>query len=360
MQEKLTSKCPPYWQPCTKPVLVCALLISRLADEGQLMRRFVPLLIGCLAILFTVACGAILPPVTFTSDRDGNLEIYAAKPGDAERNLTNSIVPQYSPIVSPNGQLVAFLSRIGEDVLIDAMRIDGSGLQQLSPRTGKYTNPKWSPDSMRITYVSIQDSNPMIYVTSLDDSDPVLLTSISASDVGGWSPDGKSIVFAVNRGSEQGIYSRNPDGVNEFRLTDTEDYSPRWSPVDDQIAFLSMRDGNPEIYVMNVDGTEQKRLTDNMSVESQISWSPDGQQALYVSEVDGNPEIYIVDIKTGDQSRLTVNKFIDERPTWSPNGDKIAFVSYQGGDAEIFIMDATGDNQNRLTNNTFQDTDPSW
>ena len=44
-----------------------------------------------------------------------------------------------------------------------------------------------------------------------------------------------------------------------------------------KIAFTSDRDGNFEIYTINPDGSDEVRLTNNAEVDSYPTWSPDGR-----------------------------------------------------------------------------------
>ena len=48
-----------------------------------------------------------------------------------------------------------------------------------------------------------------------------------------------------------------------------------------KILFVSNRDGNQEIYTMNPDGTNQQRLTNSAENEHIANWSPDGSKILY-------------------------------------------------------------------------------
>ncbi|MFZ1880322.1 MAG: hypothetical protein WAU41_09155 [Gaiellaceae bacterium] len=90
-----------------------------------------------------------------------------------------------------------------------------------------------------------------------------------------WSPDGTVIAFSRLHephlgptGStryRQDIYVIRPDGTGLQRLTrlTTDNVSPAWSPDGKRIAFASDRgrDDLYDIYVMNADGTKQTRLT---------------------------------------------------------------------------------------------------
>ncbi len=339
---------------------------GNLAEVGGEMRHVTispKLLIGgssvLLLLLLGTACGSGSGPIVFTSDRDGNRELYSVRNGDGETNITNTAQDEYSPAVSPDGQWVAFLAVEGADVVLEAMWVDGTERQRLTPGPGRRSMPRWDTDSSRIAYVQEMDGVSNIYVVGIDGSEPMRLSSIPSVEVGNWSHDGQSVVFAARVGEERGIYVRNPDGVNEFRLTDAADTSPIWSPDSEMIAFLSRRGGGVDLFVMNADGSEQRQLTDNDASEYQISWSPSGRQVLFVSEVDGNPEVYAVDLEH-KLVRLTTNKIRDDEPVWSPDGRQIAFVSYGDSDPEIFVMDADGGSQDRLTNNSYRDSTPSW
>ena len=317
-------------------------------------------------IVLALACRTGTPPIVFTSDRDGNLEVYSVRADGRgeEENLTKSPRDEFSPSLSPNGRHVAFLSGDSGDMRLEVLRISGEDRTLVFSGGGEITHPTWGPDSERLAYALAQESGNAVYVSDSEGEESVLLSKVAADEVGGWSPEGDFIVFSVRDGADQGLYIRNPDGVNEFRRTQSTDYGATWSPDSRYIAFLSTRDGNPEIYVVDPEEGEEVRVTDSDAPEYDLSWSPNGKRLLFVTERDGNAEIYSIEIKDRGMSdnltRLTHNEVRDEQPTWSPNGRRIAFVSYLDGDAEIFVMESDGQDQQRLTNNDSQDTEPSW
>ena len=318
-------------------------------------------LLAALACLATAACAGGSGSILFTSDRQDDLEVYMIDPETGvEQALTNSLPDEHAPVLSPDGSMAAFLSGDEGGMALEVMQVDGTGRRRLGQPTARIDSYRWSPDGARIAYVSQDGDDSFLYVIDTDGGDPMLLTAVPVDHVGGWSPRGDAVAFAVSSHGNRGIWARNPDGVNELRLTDQDDYQPVWSPDAKRIAFLSRRDGNPELYVMLADGSEQTRLTNTTEPEYQISWSPKGGRILFVSERDGNAEIYVTDVRGDNVLRLTTNNVRDEEPVWSPNGRRIAFVSYLDGDADIFTMDVDGDRQRRLTNNDFEDTGPSW
>ena len=308
-----------------------------------------------------MACGSAPTPIIFTTDRDGNLEIYATDiSGQHVTNLTNSPTNEFSPVLSPDRKSVAFRSGTPENNSIDVINIMGGHRKQITPSTGNHGDQRWSPASDRLAYLVENGTAPSIYVSDSDGANALPLTAIRGDEIGGWSSDGKAVTFAVREGLSRGIYVRNPNGVNEFQLTDQGDYSPIWAPGSRKIAFISKREDSPDIYVIDTDNGDLQRLTESEAEEYDLSWSPNGDMLLFVSDQDGSPEIYTVSADGRSLRRLTHNTVKDVQPVWSPNGERIAFVSHLDGDAEIFVMDADGDNQHRLTNNNAQDTQPSW
>ena len=329
--------------------------------------------IGLSVLLLMIASGCSRPDAQrlyFTSDRDGNLEIYSVNLSNGtEQNITNSGEDERFPTISKDRKAIVFLTEPKNtnpidkvDNIVETMNIDGTDRFALTRRSaGFHSDTRWSPDGKRIVYLVDNRGERQILISPLGSKETTLLTTIAGDGVGDWSDDGQSVAFTVQNSDEQGVYIRNADGVNERRLTTGPDSEPVWSPDGSRIAFISTRDGNSAIFVINVDGkTDEEKITDGSESEYDVSWSPNGRKLLFVSEKDGNPEIYTADPDSMERTRLTNNTAMDKQPVWSPDGRKIAFVSNLDGDTEIFVMDAEGDNQKRITNNESADHSPSW
>ncbi len=84
--------------------------------------------------------------MAFTSDRDGNLEIYAMDvDGGGVRRLTDDPGNDEYPTWSPDGQWIAFHSDRDGDFDIYIVRPDGSDLRQLTDDDDNDMQPSWSP-----------------------------------------------------------------------------------------------------------------------------------------------------------------------------------------------------------------------
>jgi Tol biopolymer transport system component len=114
----------------------------------------------------------------------------------------------------------------------------------------------------------------------------------------------------------------NADGSGQRSLTrnaaDDHVHTGGWSPDGRRIVFHSNRGGNRDIYVMNADGSGQRNLTSNPAADLFAAWSPDGTQIVFTRRVGlGNPEIYVMNADGSGQRNLTRN-LGGAAPAWAP------------------------------------------
>lgn len=331
----------------------------------------------------TMACASGGKGIVYVSEEDGNAEIYVVEPesGDSYAVDSRPSSTESSPRWSPDGTYIAFVSGELGNLHIAVASADGKEpvrrltLSEGSASDGNQESPRWDADGGQIAYVTDMDGHSDVYVVSPnigngEPGSPIRITSGDTEEfLGDWSPDGQWLVFSRRGGEEaQGLWLRNPAGVNLFQLTSGNDLAPVWSPDGDAIAFVRNVEGNRDIYLLLPEDDDDWRgpvkaepLITSPEADHSPAWAPDGDTLVYVSNRDGNPEIYV--IETDDDNsplRLTTNEAEDVQPVWSPDGKRIAFVSDLHGEGEIFAMDADGSNQQRLTHNDARDHSPDW
>ena len=199
-------------------------------------------------------------------------------------------------------------------------------------------------------------ANTDIYVVNSNGTGTIRLTSEAGADINpAWSPDGRKIAFASDRGGNREIYVMNADGTEPVRLTNNAapDYSPAYSPNGQRIAFVSQRDGNAEIYVMDVDGTNVSRLTNNSLPDVDPAFSPDGRQIAFSRNGVG---IYLMNADGSTETRLTTSGS-DAQPAWSPDGKAIALL--RDGTA-IWLMNADGTQSRQFLDWNYSRANPAW
>ncbi|HLO28287.1 MAG TPA: hypothetical protein VK249_04080 [Anaerolineales bacterium] len=261
----------------------------------------------------------------FSSDRDGNSEIYAL-------NLAN----------------------------LAAARLTTNSAQDMQPAL--------APDSVGVAYVTNQDGNNEIYLTGVNGGVPSNLTKNAADDQQpAWSPDGNWIVFTSNRDGNQEVYIMRRDGTELRNLTNNPagDFAPTWysvgSPLgtQDWIAFATTRDGNQEVYKVKPDGTGLTNLTQNPSNDTAPAGVTGGAVLAFMSDRSGNWEIYTMTDTGGSPTNITNSPAQDIDPAFNPNG-WIAFSTDRDGNQEIYIVRFNGGSAFNLTKNPSQDRYPDW
>ena len=172
------------------------------------------------------------------------------------------------------------------------MNIDGSGLKQITNIPEGACEPKWSPDGLRIVFIS-----PCVRHLS---SYPGAGLSIIKADGTGLIP-----------------LPSAPGG----------DYDPSWSPDGNQIAFTSLRkEGVPGIFILNLlDYTVKSLVDDETRAISQPAWSPNGKEIAYVNS---DNRVWVMDAN-GENRRSLISgegDYLISGPSWSPDGTVVIYT----------------------------------
>ena len=292
-------------------------------------------------------------------------EVGFPQPGEPCGASSDPPTPAPAPAPAANGRIVFSSNRDGNSEIY-AMNADGTGVSRLTNHSGSDYGPAWSPDRQRIAFTSNRSGDDEIYVMNADGTGVSRLTygtggSYQVVPPGmsqpAWSPDGQRIAVSWNRYGDNfyEIYVMNADGTNVSRLIGGYlDFNPAWSPDGQRIAFerIVLGDSTSDIYVVNEDGSNLTRLTTNNGYDGTPAWSPDGERIAFASWRNGRLDIYVMNADGSNQTGLTDG----DDPAWSPDGQRIAFSSGR----DIYVMNADGSNPTRLTSHSAADLDPHW
>jgi TolB protein len=264
--------------------------------------------------------------IAFASDRDGNWELYAMRPGQpgSVERLTDHPADDLYPAWSPDGTQLACASRRDGNSEIYIMDVATGGLRRVTDQGSEEWAPAWSPDGHYLAYQSDRNGQSDVYVCAVDGSDETRLTPMEGNhEAPHWSPDGKRIVFDSDLDVAElvhasiNLYIMNADGSNPRRIISYAE-SPRWSPDGRTIAFTTRWTGRWQVYLANADGSGARRLTNVAHDTRYPAWSPDGRWLAFAGNEEGHWELYAISVDGGQPLRLTASSGDSTYPVWGP------------------------------------------
>jgi dipeptidyl aminopeptidase/acylaminoacyl peptidase len=266
-----------------------------------------------------------------------------------------------SPNISPDGKNILF-TRGWVDKTSDQSRsnlwivdIEGKRVRELTHGNWRDFSPVWSPDGKKIAFLSDRDETTQIHVMWLDTREVAQLTHLDRSPGSlRWSPNGKKLAFTLFIPDDESILPvklpKKPEGA-------------KWAKPAVIVDRLSWsRDGrgptpkgNTHIFVIDAElGGTPKKVTSGDYSHSDPQWSQDGKK-IYFSAIRkpdaeylrGDSEIYSVDLSTLKIKTLTDRKGPDRGPRISPDGKWIAYTGYDDKNytshlSNLYLMDVQG------------------
>lgn len=223
--------------------------------------------------------------IYFSSDMSGNSEIWSINPdGSGQRQLTNDVAADATPISSADGNHIFFTSNRTGIVNIWRMNADGSDQVQLTQNEGGGLISV-SSDGQWVYYRHGRTQTLWRVSTKGDGEQMILDKQKSRFAV---SPDGSLAGFIELRDDERilTIVSLS-DGklVKEFHLADRSNFilNITWIPDTKSLAYItSNRDlKNDTVWIQNMDSEKPQKITDlgdeEEVAESGLTLSPDGK-----------------------------------------------------------------------------------
>ncbi len=296
----------------------------------------------------------------FQSEREEGNPFYQIYLMDLETGDTERISPGIGKTtcawIHPDGKRVLFASTHTDTASKQLQEAEIK--ERLTAKTRKYS---WD-----------YDEHYDIWEYTLADKSLKNLTHTRGYDAeGGWSPDGKKLVFASNRSAYEKplskedeerlkidkqyfmeIYTSDADGSNVTRLTEAPGYDggPFFSADSKQICWrrFTPKGDQAEVWVMNVDGSNQRPVTKLGAMSWAPYFHPSGEYLIFTTNLQGfaNFELYIVDTAgKHDPVRVTTTEGFDGLPVFSPDGKKLSWTSGRtsGGASQIFMADWSHD-----------------
>ena len=294
------------------------------------------------------------------------------EPEEDKKNFLNyqdlfSLEYAANPVVMPDGDHVVY-ERRSMDIMKDSMRrnlwtvaLDGSSHMPLLSDSKNHYSPVFSPDGSKMAYLSSKEGKVQIYMRDVKTGHTARVTDVAMSPNSlSFSPDGKQIAFAMfTPAKAKPLFSLpfKPKGAKwakDAQYIDSTLFQRDGSGMN--------RPGNLQIYVVpTIGGTPRQITTSAHNHSGSLAWTKNGKQIIVSANTRENSEFDIfnsdllsIDVLTGKVTQLTNATGPENSPKMSPDGKRIAFTGFEDDgksfqNSELYVMNADGSNIKLLT-----------
>jgi dipeptidyl aminopeptidase/acylaminoacyl peptidase len=300
-------------------------------------------------------------------------DLREGRPVGTPRRFTDPTRESSDPRWSPDGTLLAFTSRRGDDNGVWFVRVSGSGGEAFHI-DGVDASPVWSPDGAWIAFTKgpeEEDENdqrrgwisPSAITSTVDAKrfDGRVITSIRYKRDGILTlrPDpatrGKSQLFVVaSTGGEPRQITDLPFSVGQVDWLGNSTLLFTGNEREDDELNTEF---TGQVYAVERTGGTPRTLTTNPGNETGVAVSPDGGMLAYVStpERGAESDVQVVSIAPDGTFRGTPRNLTalwdlaPGAPTWTPDGRALRFTAGIGGNNHIFEVGVAGGDVRQIT-----------
>src|SRR5712664_4812900 len=236
----------------------------------------------------------------------------------------------------------------------------GGNAMQLT-RSGHDSSPVWSPDGKTLAFLSSRSGDSQVYLLSMEGGEAHPLTKLSTgADIVKWSPDGKTIAFTSS------VYPDCKDDECNKKRDEEKEKNKVKAHVAEHLLYRHWTHWNEgkrsHLFIVRADGiTAPQDLTpganydvhpDERGGPGDINFSPDGKEICFTAVTDKmeatstNADLFIVPAGGGEPKRITTQPGFDGNPAYSPDGKFIAYhaqlaAGYEADRWRVLLYDRT-------------------
>ena len=237
-----------------------------------------------------------------------------------------------APVISPDGASIAVFSR--RDLFsLDLFLVDTATGRHVQPLASSDTNAHydalnfindagaWSPDSRSFAFVVEKSGHDAVAIVDVPGGNVRKVIPFEGiADISGlaWSPDGARIALTGTENAQSDLWLLDPVSGALERLTNDPyaELRPSWSPDGKTLVFATDRGGTTDLGAlrygsMNIGMMDvASRRISLVSLRDGVKhidpqYSPDGQSIYFVSDPDGVSDIYRYSLPTHEFFRVT-------------------------------------------------------
>jgi Tol biopolymer transport system component/DNA-binding winged helix-turn-helix (wHTH) protein len=267
-----------------------------------------------------------------------SLATLESKQIEHDEKCVEEVLPEFSPDGKQLAYACSLSGREGEFGL-SVVGADGRAPRIIAESSGWLKGLEWQADSKRLLFAEKHTGEEQSVLRELDVANGSVRDRMAGPNFPfseNFSTRAGRLAYAVNSGGHHNVWRgdlRHPNTPPEKLISTTrEQFCPQYSPDGKHVAFASNRGGPPEIWMSNVDGQEIVQLTNLRGLATgSPTWSPDSRKIAFDSRAKTpqgqiRPDLFIVDIDERAPRKLDTGTPGAFNPNWSHDGKWIYFV----------------------------------
>ena len=250
--------------------------------------------------------------------------------------------------LSPDGSSIAYVvtvmdkaaNRGASDIWLVPAR--GGEPRRLTSSPAADMNPRWSPDSRTIAFISTRSGSPQVWKIDPNGGEAAQVTRISTGASGViWSPRGTHLAFVSS------VFPDCPDDESNRKKMEAIEASKVKGRLFDHLLIRhwnAWSDGTrSHVFVIPAAGGTAVDVTPGdfdvppiaLGGAQDYAFSTDGTEIAFVRNVDPefrrglgtNNDVFVTGMGGGEPKKLTANKANDHSPSYSPDGRFLAYLA---------------------------------
>jgi eukaryotic-like serine/threonine-protein kinase len=262
-------------------------------------------------------------------------------------HLSGSSRQDVNPDVAPNGGRVVFQSTRSGPSEIWLSNVDGTDAVQVTSMNAPMTGgPTWSPDGSTVVFDSSKEGTFDVYVVDTHGGRPRRMTDHPGNDLGGvYSRDGQWIYFGSNRTGDWQIWKMPSAGGTAVQITRDGGFISRESADGRWVYYLHRPAAITELRRVPADGGEEVTVIDAV-FQRGYALTPEGiyffseEKAGTLSEhartaaQTGAAMLFHLDLRTGTRTPIAPVGKVDFGMALRPDGREVVFsrILQEGSD----------------------------
>lgn len=278
-----------------------------------------------------------------------------------------------SPVISPDGNLIAFLLTT-TDIETDnstrqlwLMNTDGSNQKQLTFGDKNVGHPRWSIDGMALFFLANRDSATQVWRLPIEIGEARAVTDLSTG-VGGFEclPDGRGLIFVST------VYPEcDSDSCNSRRAAEKKS-NPIKAKLYDKLLYRHYNHWSDErvvrLFMFDFESGEYRPVhKSNQDVPTTLlggyrdyDVSPEADEVAFAINIDTatavrvNNDIFVTSISDDQPLRVIDGPGLDGSPRYSPDGRWLSYhamarAGYESDQRDLVLYDRKKGSQVNLT-----------